>query len=197
MNKQIKIPTLFLVVLGGRTRHTHIELHDIRWVIGNKIEETYVQLRKEWFGDQKGLHIDSYVALKYIEGKQIHLNKKDNYLPRRKKSKPQIEKLWFVNLGGYKKNSLTELHHFALVVANTATNAKYKAKIKWRDEVEQKHKDDIKEINMIDNIDSCHLIESNSEWEITLIPDPQNRDQLLVPDWYGYRRIDKVDSQLN
>ena len=61
-------PKLFFVMLGGRTKSCHIEQHDIRWVVGKYIEETFPLLRKEWFGLQKGLHIDSYLRLNNIDG---------------------------------------------------------------------------------------------------------------------------------
>ena len=51
---------LYLVVLGGRSKKANIELHDVRWVVGSKIEDTYDTLRKHWFGSPEGLHIDSY-----------------------------------------------------------------------------------------------------------------------------------------
>ena len=51
---------LFLVVLGGRAKKANIELHDVRWVIVSKIEDTYDLLRREWFGMREGLHIDSF-----------------------------------------------------------------------------------------------------------------------------------------
>ena len=41
---------LFLVVVGGRSPKANIELHDVRWVIGTKIEDTFDQLRNDWFG---------------------------------------------------------------------------------------------------------------------------------------------------
>ena len=45
---------LFLVVVGGRSPKANIELHDVRWVIGSKIEDTFDQLRNDWFGSYKG-----------------------------------------------------------------------------------------------------------------------------------------------
>ena len=51
---------LYLVVLGGRVKKANIELHDVRWVVGSRIEDTFDALRKDWFGSPKGLHIDSY-----------------------------------------------------------------------------------------------------------------------------------------
>ena len=41
---------LFLVVLGGRVEMANVELHDVRWVVGSKIEDTYDVLRRDWFG---------------------------------------------------------------------------------------------------------------------------------------------------
>ena len=64
---------LYLVVLGGRAKKANIELHDVRWVVGSKIEDTYDTLRKDWFGSPKGLHIDSYKKIKYIDGYKINL----------------------------------------------------------------------------------------------------------------------------
>ena len=64
---------LYLVVLGGRAKKANIELHDVRWVIGSKIEDTYDTLRKDWFGSPKGLHIDSYKKIKHIDGYKINL----------------------------------------------------------------------------------------------------------------------------
>ena len=48
--KKIEETFLFLVVLGGRAKLANVELHDVRWVVGSKIEDTYNLLRREWFG---------------------------------------------------------------------------------------------------------------------------------------------------
>ena len=57
--KEIRKYFIYLVVLGGRAQKANIELHNVRWVVGSKIEDTYATLRKDWFGSPKGLHIDS------------------------------------------------------------------------------------------------------------------------------------------
>ena len=68
---------LFLVVLGGKANKANIELHDVRWVIGSKIEDTYDALREDWFGSLDGLHIDSYKKIKSIDGYKINLKNID------------------------------------------------------------------------------------------------------------------------
>jgi hypothetical protein len=38
--KKLENIFLFLVVLGGRSKKPNVELHDVRWVVGSKIEDT-------------------------------------------------------------------------------------------------------------------------------------------------------------
>ena len=100
---------LYLVVLGGRVKKANIELHDVRWVVGSKIEDTYVTLRNDWFGSLKGLHIDSYKRIQYIDGYKINLiNIEKNKIEKKqlvKKNKAK-KNLWFVNIGGYNPTSM-------------------------------------------------------------------------------------------
>ena len=125
---------LFLVVLGGKAEKANIELHDVRWVVGSKIEDTYETLRNDWFGSPKGLHIDSYKRIKYIDGHKINLiNFENNKLEKKqlvKKNKPK-KNLWFVNIGGYIPTSMQEKHEFGLVIASNKLEAKNIAKSKW------------------------------------------------------------------
>ena len=102
---------LYLVVLGGRANKANIELHDVRWVVGSKIEDTYATLRKDWFGSPKGLHIDSYKKIKYIDGFKINLRNYENDKINKKQlvNKTNHQKnLWFVNIGGYVPGSMQE-----------------------------------------------------------------------------------------
>ena len=71
--ENIQLKYLFLVVLGGRANKANIELHDVRWVIGSRIEDTFNTLRRDWFGIIEGLHIDSYKKINYVDGYRINL----------------------------------------------------------------------------------------------------------------------------
>jgi hypothetical protein len=73
--KKLKNNFLYLVVRGGRAEKANIELHDVRWVVGSKIEDTYDTLRKDWFGSSIGLHIYSYKKIQYLDGYKINLIK--------------------------------------------------------------------------------------------------------------------------
>ena len=183
---------LFLVVLGGRIPKANIEVHDVRWVIGSKIEDTFDDLRKSWFGSIDKLHIDSFKKINSVDGYKIKLKKSQN-----KKSKIKIfnktkdnKKLWFINLGGYNPKSMQEKHEFGLVVASTASDAKKIAKSKWLNGFFKKHNDDINCLQSFSNVDDCKLIKNIKNWEIELIREDINFEQTNYPDWFGYLRID-------
>ena len=125
---------LFLVVLGGRSKKANVELHDVRWVIGSRIEDTYEELRRDWFGTFEGLHIDSYKKINYVDGYKITLkNIENNKLKDNKfySVNNTRKNLWFVNIGGYDPSSMQEKHEFGLVVASSKFEAKNIAKSKW------------------------------------------------------------------
>ena len=83
-----------------------------------------------------------------------------------------------------------EEHEFNLIVAKKAIEARRKAKKIWESNLENKHNDDCSDINHIEQVDDLHPIKIKN-WEINLIPDPNKRSEKLIPDWYGYRIIDK------
>ncbi len=185
---------LYLVVLGGRARKANVELHDVRWVVGSKIEDTYDTLRKQWFGSPKGLHIDSYKRIKYIDGYKINLiNFEKDKIGKKKLVKNKAEKnLWFVNIGGYSPISMQEKHEFGLVSARTKLEAKNIAKSKWLIGCKKKHKDDIAPLEMLLSCDDCKLIKKIGKWEIELIPDNNFIEENKYPDWYGYQKIEEI-----
>ena len=190
---KLEIYYLYLVVIGGRAKKANIELHDVRWVVGSKIEDTYDTLRKDWFGSLIGLHIDSYKKIKYIDGYKINLI----YFEKDKIDKKQLVKknkakkyLWFVNLGGYDPTSMQEKHEFGLVTASTKLEAKNLAKSKWLIGCKKKHKDDIASLEMLTSCDDCELIKNIGNWEIELTLKNKLVEENNYPDWYGYQRID-------
>jgi len=186
---------LFLVVLGGRAHKANVELHDVRWVVGPKIEDTFNVLRKNWFGSIDGLHIDSFKKIEHIDGYKINLKNFEKIKIKNKQSIIQSDpqnNLWFVNIGGYDPSSMQEKHEFGLVVASSSLEAKNKATSKWLSGCRKKHKDDIASLNMLISCDDCQLIKNVGSWEIELILEKNLPEETNFPDWYGYKRIDKI-----
>ncbi len=183
---------LFLVVLGGRTATSHIELHDVRWVVGTSIENTIPTLRQQWFGLQSGLHIDSYKAIQYVDGYAIELIKRQEDCSEHLQSSSTAmnNQLWFINLGGYDRDSLQELHQFGLVVAPSKQAAKARARRRWLGSALQVHKDDLHNIDRLGTVDDCLPIFNVEDWHIHLKAAPDRPEEELKPDWFGYWRID-------
>jgi hypothetical protein len=109
---------LFAIYIGGSTDRSLIELHDMRFVIADSIENTHDDLKAGWWGTPDSLHIDCYGELVSTDGYNIHLRKE-----------PSVgdEKLYFVNLGAYDPQDFTELHKNVFVIAPTESKAKVKA----------------------------------------------------------------------
>ena len=184
---------LFLVVLGGKVKKANIELHDVRWVVGSKIEDTYDTLRKDWFGSPKGLHIDSYKKIEYLDGYKINLRNVENLKINKNKfsNKSNTKKnLWFVNIGGYDPSSMQEKHEFGLVIATNKLEAKNIAKSKWLIGFNKKHKDDIASLETLISCEHCEPIKKIDTWEVELSPDKNCIEDNNYPDWYGYQKID-------
>ena len=185
--------SLFLVVLGGRASKANVELHDVRWVIGERIEDTFDLLRKSWFGSPKGLHIDSYKKITNIDGYRVNLiNIKNKKIKSKKLAKEISSKknLWFINIGGYHPSSMQEKHEFGLVVASSPFEAKNIAKSKWLIGCKKKHKDDLASLKIFSDFDNCKIIKKICDWEIELYPENNLNEENNAPDWYGYKRID-------
>lgn len=130
---------LFMVLVGGQTQGAHIELHDMRFVVGETIKHTYETLRNEWWGDPDTLHIDVWGEVKQVDGYNIRL------LPEEYKGR---EKLYFVNLGGYEKTLFDEVHRNVLKVATSQEKAKALARAEithWH----MLHKDNLFEVENI------------------------------------------------
>jgi hypothetical protein len=176
-------PQLFLAVLGGRAPGCHIEQHDVRFVAGATIEAVLPELRRQWFGLREGLHLDAYLRIWAVDGWAVRLG--------REPPAPRPERLWFVNLGAYRPESLAELHHFGLVVAVSPAAAKAAAKRQWLSGALQRHKDDLAAVDHCLAIEQLELL-GGGRWHVHLEPHPEGLGQPQIPDWFGYRRINAV-----
>jgi hypothetical protein len=161
---------LFMVYLGGRIQGCYIEMHDIRFVIGQSIGQTYTKLKSQWVGDKNSVHMDSYMAINHIDGYQVEVV--DGYTEQNKQ-------LYFVNLGAYRADSMAEQHDFGLYVASSANDAKQRAKNDLLAGLSDIHKDDLYDV------DDCFAIDLlDSQLSIKLTPSGQS--QAIKPDWFGY-----------
>ncbi len=161
---------LFLFYLGGRIQGCHIEMHDVRFVVGDNIEQNNSKLKAQWVGDKNNVHMDSYMQIQHIDGYQVEVVDTAHY---------QAEKLYFVNLGAYRADSLAEQHDFALYVARSSEEAKQRAKESLLAGMTHLHKDDLHDV---DDCFAIDLLDSNLSIKLT----PSGQAQAMKPDWFGY-----------
>src|SRR5271155_3793926 len=129
---------LFAVYLGGRAPKCNTELHDVVFVVGARIEDTYEQLMDQWFGDPLRLHLDSWLELRVVDGHRIILGAE---------ATPQEKHLYFINLGAYLPGQFTELHANAFVVATGEQEVKARAKGELLQGMQSVHTDDLFDID--------------------------------------------------
>ena len=126
---------LFAVLLGGEAKGANIEVHDMRFVVAPTIADTHKELRRQWWGIPRTLHIDGWAEITHADGYEVSL---------RSAPSTGAERLYYVNVGGYDPDEFAELHKNVFVVAQTVAKAKARAIrtiAEWRDV----HRDDLYE----------------------------------------------------
>lgn len=111
----INTPTLYMVLLGCTPPGRLTEQHDIFFGAGNSVTELKQEMYAFWPNGGQ-LHVDSWRPVTYVDGYKISI------VPRQE-AVEQTEKLFFVNLGGYKPGELEEYHYKMLIVAPTMAKA--------------------------------------------------------------------------
>jgi hypothetical protein len=109
---------LFVIYIGGRHAQSLIELHDMRFVVAETLEDTYPALRRSWWGEPASLHVDCWGILREVDGYALELATQ---------ASDSAQQVYFANLGGYDPSAFTELHHNTFVVAPDLSTAKAKA----------------------------------------------------------------------
>jgi hypothetical protein len=128
---------LFMFYVGGDCGGSNIELHDIRFSVGETIESCYPDLRQQWWGDPESLHLDCWGEVAQVDGYDVELTR--DAVPA-----DQL-KLFFLNMGGYDPKVFGELHHNVLVVVPDARAARFEGLARIKDWFEP-HKDNIFEV---------------------------------------------------
>jgi hypothetical protein len=115
----MRLMKLFMFYVGGSCGNSNVELHDVRFSVGETAEDCYPDLRVQWWGDAGSLHLDCWGAVEQADGYDVTVTAAA--------CETGSNRLFFVNLGGYDPSEFAELHRNVLLVASTAKAAKAKA----------------------------------------------------------------------
>lgn len=107
---------LFFLILGCTPKGRNTEQHDSFFGIGNNLKDLLPQIEKFW-PDAGNKHIDSWREVTCVENFTIKIFNKQ--------TAPVLNdnKLFFLNLGGYKPGDMEEYHYKLLAVANNKADA--------------------------------------------------------------------------
>jgi len=108
-------PTLYMVLLGATPPDRLTEQHDVFFGAGISVKALKADMYAFWHNAGQ-LHIDSWRAVTHVDGYEISVVPKAQYAPT-------AEKLFFINLGGYKPADPEEYHYKMLVVAKSMAEA--------------------------------------------------------------------------
>ncbi len=108
---------LYMVMLGCRPPGRLTEQHDIFFGIGEKMADLIPKIKAFW-PDAKGkIHVDAWREVRMVDGYAISLQPTDTTMAI------DNEKLYFINLGGYKSGEFDEFHYKILAVARDISSA--------------------------------------------------------------------------
>lgn len=116
MERKLK---LYKVLLGCTPKGRLTEQHDIFFGIGTSIEVLIPDMYTFWPNGGR-LHVDSWREVTHVGEYAVSITQKQH--------DTGIEKLFFINLGGYKPGDFEEYHYKTLIVANTMGEAVKAAK---------------------------------------------------------------------
>ena len=96
-----------MVMLGCKPHGRYTEQHDIFFGIGRELKDLAEEMYAFWPEAQRKLHIDAWRSVTHVDGYTISITKRQD--------KPSDTltnaKLFFINLGGYKRNEFEEYHY--------------------------------------------------------------------------------------
>ncbi|MBA3970628.1 MAG: DUF1543 domain-containing protein [Bacteroidetes bacterium] len=117
---------LYMLLIGCKPEGRFTEQHDVFFGIGTSLKELIPHIHDFWPEAKSTLHIDAWREVTSVDGHEIRI------LPRDENQNEVDEsadlKLFFLNLGGYKKDEFEEYHSKMLVIAGNSSKAIKQAK---------------------------------------------------------------------
>ncbi|PWU00662.1 MAG: DUF1543 domain-containing protein [Bacteroidetes bacterium] len=185
---------LYMILLGSTPQGRFTEQHDIFFGIGKSLSDLVPDMIASWPEANGKIHIDSWREVTVVEDFKVHIVQKAQMDTEDRK--PGADKIFFLNLGGYKPGDLEEYHYKILVVAPDKSQAIQKAKASAfyihtgfkgaESHIDDKYGVDVDDIYEIEDI----LSESvKTKFEIKL-----EKSENLIPDepHVGYVAISKL-----
>ncbi len=101
---------LFMVLIGCKPPGRFTEQHDVFLGIGESLKDLLPDMYQYWPEANKRLHIDAWREVTQVDGRAISVIPRNAVVAAN-----DAEKLFFINLGGYKPGEFEEYHYKMLI----------------------------------------------------------------------------------
>ncbi len=110
-------PKLFMVLIGCKPQGRHTEQHDIFFGIADQLRDLIPEMLSFWPEAEGDMHVDGWREVTQVDGQDIKVVGRTDVVPANQKA------LFFINLGGYKKDEFEEFHYKIVVAAAEKSTA--------------------------------------------------------------------------
>ncbi len=117
---------LFMLLLGCKPKGRTTEQHDIFFGIAENLKDLIPSINDFWPEALGKIHIDAWREVTAVDTNRVRACGRHFDLDKRESQ--ALNKLFFINLGGYKKDQFDEFHYKMLVVAKNISEAISQAK---------------------------------------------------------------------
>lgn len=113
-----------MLMLGCRPEGRNTEQHDMFFAVGEQVRDLVPAIKAFWPEAKGNIHVDAWREVTQVGGYQVQV------VPRAAGSASESaeDKLFFLNLGGYKPNEFDEFHYKMLAVAPNQAGAVQQAR---------------------------------------------------------------------
>ncbi|MEO8793925.1 MAG: DUF1543 domain-containing protein [Daejeonella sp.] len=113
---------LYMILIGCTPDGRNTEQHDMFFTIAKNMKDLLPQIEAFWPEAKGEMHVDAWREVNRVG------NYKVNVIPRTESSADTNVNLFFINLGGYKKDEFDEFHYKIIVAAENKADAIKQAK---------------------------------------------------------------------
>jgi hypothetical protein len=111
-----------MLLLGSKAPGRNVEQHDYFFGIASSLKELVPEIKAFWPEAGNSIHVDGWREVNSVDGYAVKVVLKDESIV------PSLQKLFFINLGGYQADKLEEQHYIVLTVQDDRALAVQNAK---------------------------------------------------------------------
>jgi hypothetical protein len=104
---------LFMCLLGCTPKGRHTEQHDVFFGIASTVQDLIPDFYKFWPEAKEKIHLDAWREVTQVDNFKVEVLLREDH-PQQLQENPR---LFFINLGGYKKKEFDEFHYKMLIAA--------------------------------------------------------------------------------